>query len=121
MDLVEERDAAVLARRRAVDRARAHRVAFGHRRGVEGARRIDHVDHAAARGAGLLHHPDRLGAAAHLDGEHALAGLVRLLDVLEEAARIDQRRRKNVRRGDGVLRGRGKGRKRTKCNRCGSE
>ena len=29
-----------------------HRVALGHHRGIEGARRVDHVDHAVAHRAG---------------------------------------------------------------------
>src|SRR4029077_17451848 len=43
-----------------------------------------------------------LRPAAYLDRELALAGVIRLLDELEEAARIDERSRKHVRRADGV-------------------
>jgi TRAP-type mannitol/chloroaromatic compound transport system substrate-binding protein len=100
--LVEKLHAAVLARGRAVDRGGGHRVALGDLRRIERAGRIDHLDHAAPHGAGLLHHRDRFRAAAHLDGEHALAGLVRLLHVFEEALRIDLRRREHVRRRDRV-------------------
>src|SRR3954463_6438985 len=91
VNLVEELRATVLAGGRSVDRRGGDGVALGDLRGIEGARRIDHVDYAAPDGAGLLHEGNRLRTAAHLDGELALAGLVRLLDVLEEAAGVDLR------------------------------
>src|ERR1044071_8254258 len=107
VDLVQEVDAAVLARSRPVDRARADRVALGHRGGVERARAVDHVDHAAAHRAGLLHHPDRLRPAAHLNGEYPLTRLARLLHELEEAARVDERGREYVRGAESVGRNAG--------------
>src|SRR5207248_3883599 len=48
------------------------------------------------------HHAARFRTAAHLDGELALARLVHLRHELEEAARVNKRRGKNVRRADGV-------------------
>jgi diphthamide biosynthesis methyltransferase len=67
MDLVDQRDAAVLAGFDGREVRRHQRVLLGQRAAVEGARGIDHVDDAVAHRVGLLEHADGLGAAAHVD------------------------------------------------------
>jgi diphthamide biosynthesis methyltransferase len=85
VDLVDQRDAAVLAGFDGREVRRHQRVLLGQRAAVEGAGGVDHVDDAVAHRVGLLEHADGLGAAAHVDLDHALARRVDLVDEAQEA------------------------------------
>ena len=103
MDFVDESDTAVFA---GFDRGQVgchQRILFGQCAAVEAAGGIDHVHDPVAHGIGLLEHADSFGAAAHFDLHDTFAGLVHLVDKLQEGLGIDQRAGEGVDGGQGFL------------------